>query len=45
MGALTKNTPRKKKCSKAKWFSEEVLQIVEERRKEKGNGERENIPN
>ena len=26
-----KNIPKKKKCKKAKWLSEEALQIVEER--------------
>ena len=31
----------KKKCKKAKWLSEEALQIVEERREAKGKGERE----
>ena len=30
-----------KKCKKAKWLSEEALQIAEERREEKGKGERE----
>ena len=33
--------PKKKKCKKAKWLSEEVLKIAEERRKAKGTGERE----
>ena len=31
--------PKKKKCKKAKWFSEEVLQRAEKRRKVKGKGE------
>ena len=31
----------KKKCKKAKWLSEEALQIAEKRRKVKGKGERE----
>ena len=35
--------PKEKKCKKAKWLSEEDLQIAEEIRK--GKGERENIPN
>ena len=39
--ALTKIIPKKKKCMKAKWLSEETLQIAEERRKVKGKGERE----
>ena len=30
--AVTKTIPKKKKCKKAKWLSEEALQIVEERR-------------
>ena len=32
---------KKKKCKKAKWFSKEVLQIVEKRREAEGKGERE----
>ena len=32
--------PKKKKCSKTKWLSEEALQIAEKRREEKGKGER-----
>ena len=32
---------KKKKYKKAKWLSEEALQIAEERREEKGKGERE----
>ena len=39
--ALTKTTPKKKKCKRAKWLSEEYLQIAEERRNMKGKGERE----
>ena len=31
----------KKKCKKAKWLSEEALQIAEKRREIKGKGERE----
>ena len=38
--ALTKTIP-KKKCKKAKWLSEEALQIAEKRREIKGKGERE----
>ena len=34
-------TPRKKKCKKAKWLSEEALQIAEKRREAKGKGEKE----
>ena len=32
--------PKKKKCKKAKWLSEEVLQIGEKRRETKDKGER-----
>ena len=38
---MTKIIPKKKKCKKAKWLSEEALQIAEERREVKGKGERE----
>ena len=37
--AVTKIIPRKKKCKKAKWLSEEALQIAEERREVKDKGE------
>ena len=43
--AVTKTIPKKKKRKKAKWFSEEVLQIPEERRQAKGKGEREDNSN
>ena len=36
-----RNIPKKKKCKKAKWLSEEALQIAEERREAKGKGEKE----
>ena len=36
-----KTIPKKKKCRKAKWLSEEALQIAEKRRKAKGKGEKE----
>ena len=39
--AVTKTIPKKKKCKKAKWLSEEALQIAEERREAKHKGERE----
>ena len=39
--AVTKTIPKKKKCKKAKWLSEEALQIVEKRREEKGKGVKE----
>ena len=35
-----KTIPKKKKSKKAKWLSEEALQIAEERREAKGKGER-----
>jgi len=38
---VTKTTPKGKKCKKAKWLSEEALQIAEKRRDAKGKGERE----
>ena len=37
----SKNIPKKKKFKKAKWLSEEALQIAVKRRKVKGKGERE----
>ena len=39
--AVTKTIPKKKKCKKEKWLSEETLHIAEERRKAKIKGERE----
>ena len=39
--ALTKTIPKKKKCKKANWLSEEALQIAEKRREAKSKGERE----
>ena len=38
---VIKTNPEKKKCKKAKWLSEEFLQIAEERREVKGKGEKE----
>ena len=35
-----KTIPKKKKCKKAKWLSEEAIQISEKRRKAKGKGEK-----
>ena len=37
----SKPSPRKKKCSKSTWLSEEALQIAEKRRKVKSRGEKE----
>ena len=39
--AVIKTIPKKKKCKKAKWLSEEALQIAEKRREAKGKGEEE----
>ena len=36
---VTKTIPKKKKCKKAKWLSEEALQTAEERREAKSKGE------
>ena len=38
---MIKTIPKREKCKKAKWLSEEALQIVEERREVKDMGERE----
>ena len=38
---VTTTIPKRKKCKKAKWLSEEVLQIAEKRREVKGKGEKE----
>ena len=35
-----KTIPKKKKCKKAKWLSEEALQIAEKRREAKGKTEK-----
>ena len=37
---MTKAIPKKKKCQKTECLSKEVLQIADERREEKGKGER-----
>ena len=37
---MTKTIPKKKTCKKAKWFSEEALQIAKKRRDVKGNRRR-----
>ena len=39
--AAIKTIPKKKKCKKARWLSEEALQIAEKRREVKGKGEKE----
>ena len=38
---MIKTIPKEKKCKKAKWLSEEALEIAEEKREAKGNGEKE----
>ena len=38
---MTKTIPKKKKCKKAEWLSEEDLQIAEKRREAKDKGEKE----
>ena len=38
---VIKTIPKKKKCKKAKWLSEEALHTDEKRRKVKGKGEKE----
>ena len=40
-----KTIPKKRKCKKAKWFSEEALQVAEKRREGKGKGEKERYTN
>ena len=39
--AVIKTIPKKKKCKKAKWLSEEALQIAEKRKEAKDKGEKE----
>ena len=39
--AVIKTIPKEKKCKKAKWLSEEALEIAEKRRETKGKGEKE----
>ena len=39
--AVIKTIPKNKKCKKAKWLSEEALQIAEKRREAKSKGEKE----
>ena len=39
--AVIKTIPKKKKCKKAKWLSEEALQIAGKRREVKSKGEKE----
>ena len=39
--AVIKTIPKKERCKKAKWLSEEALQIAVKRREAKGKGEKE----
>ena len=39
-----KTIPKKKKCKKAKWLSEEALKIAVKRREAKSKGEKERYP-
>ena len=41
---MSKTITKKKKCKKAKWFSEEALQIAEKRRAQKAREKRKDIP-
>ena len=38
--AVIKTIPKKKKCKKEKWLSEEALQVTEKREEVKGKGEK-----
>ena len=42
---VIKTIPKKKKCKKAKWLSEEALHIAEKRREAKGKREKEKYTN
>ena len=42
--AVIKIIPKKEKCKKAKWLSEEALQIAEKRREAKAKEQRKDIP-
>ena len=42
--AWIKTIPKKKKCKKAKWFSEEALQIALKEEKQKSEEKRKDIP-
>ena len=41
---MIKTIPKKKKCKKVKWLSEEALKIAEKRRELKVKEKRNNIP-
>ena len=42
--AWMKTIPKEKKCQKAKWLSEEVLQIAEKEKTQKAKEKRKDIP-
>ena len=42
--AVIKTIPKEKRCKKAKWLSEEALQIAEKIREAKGKEKRKDIP-
>ena len=42
--AVMKTLPKKKKCKKGKWLSEEALQIAEKKEKLKAKEKRKDIP-
>ena len=43
-GTVIKTIPKKKKCKRAKWLSEEALQIGEKRREAKAKEKRKDMP-
>ena len=42
--AMIKTIPKKKKCKKAKWWSEEALQMANKKGKQKAKEKRKDIP-
>jgi len=42
--AVIQTIPKKKKCKKAKWFTEETLQVAEKRKQAKTKEKRKDIP-
>ena len=42
--AVIRIIPKKRKCKKAKWLSEEALKIAEKRREQKAKEKRKDIP-
>ena len=42
--AVIQTIPKKKKCKKAKWFTEEALQVAEKRKEAKTKEKRKDIP-